>query len=290
MKIAVIGAGGQLGTDLCRQIASPDLIALFHKDIEITDMASARKALRENKPDVIVNTAAFVRVDDCEVYPDRCFQINALGARNVTVVAEEIGAKVIYISSDYVFGGEGGKRETPYTEFDTAVPLNTLGRAKVAGEDFVKHLCPRHFIIRVSGLYGTAGSSGKGGNFIETILKLARERNELRVVNDQVTTPTYTKDLARKILELTATDYYGTFHITNKGSCSWHTFAQNIVTLANIKIPVIPITSDMYPQKAKRPGYSAMDNYHLRLLGMDDMRPWEMALREYMKEKGHLTE
>lgn len=288
MKVAIIGASGQLGSDLCRELASVDLVPLTHSDIEMTDMNLVGQALEKHQPDVVINTAAFHRVDDCESEPDRAFQVNALGVRNVAVVAQELGARLVYLSTDYVFGGENEPRSVPYTEFDTPVPLSVYGKSKLAGELFVQHLCSKHFIVRTSGLFGVAGSSGKGGNFVETMLRLAKERDELKVVNDQVFSPTYTRDLSKKIAQLITTQYYGISHITNEGSCSWYEFTTEILKLAGLKTPVIPITSDQYPQKAKRPRYSVLDNYHLRLLGMDDMKPWQEALKDYMKQKGHL--
>ena len=211
MKVVVIGATGQLGSDLCKTPVSFEVIPLTHRDIEITDIDSVKRVLTRHPVEVIINTAAFVRVDDCETDPDKAFLVNAIGARNVAVVAQEIGAKLVHISTDYVFGGEKETRTTPYTEFDTPVPPNVYGRSMFAGEDFVRHLCHKHFIVRISALFGTAGSSGKGGNFIETMIRLAKERPELTVVNDQVFSPTYTKDLARKIAWLITTEYYGTF-------------------------------------------------------------------------------
>jgi dTDP-4-dehydrorhamnose reductase len=289
VKVAVTGANGQLGTDLCQALRNFDVIPLTDADIEIADMASVRKALLQHKPAIIINTAAYVRVDDCEDEKDKAFSVNALGARNVAVVAQELEARLVQISTDYVFGGEAKPRTTPYTEFDTPVPLSTYGKSKLAGENLVRHFCLRHFIVRTSGLFGVAGSMGKGGNFVETILKLARERDELKVVNDQVFSPTSTRDLARKIVQLMTTDYYGIFHITNRGACSWYEFAREILKLAGLKNTVIPISSDQYPQKAKRPGFSVLDNYQLRILGMDDMPTWQEALRDYLVAKGHIA-
>jgi dTDP-4-dehydrorhamnose reductase len=289
MKVIVIGASGQLGSDLCKQLSTADLVPFTHADIEITRMDSVRDSLNKHRPGTIINTAAFHRVDDCEGDPDKAFQVNALGARNVAVVAQELGAKLVHLSTDYIFGGEVEPRTTPYTEFDTPVPLSIYGKSKLGGENLVRHFCLRHFIVRVSGLFGVAGSSGKGGNFIETMLRLARERDELQVVNDQVFSPTYTRDLARKITQLVTTDYYGIFHITSRGTCSWYEFTKEILRLAGLKTPVVPITSDQYPQKARRPSYSVLDNSHLRLLGMDDMRPWQEALRDYLVAKGHIA-
>ncbi|UCD21753.1 MAG: dTDP-4-dehydrorhamnose reductase [Chloroflexota bacterium] len=289
MKVLVTGASGQLGTDLCEALRDSELIPLTHKDIEITDMSSVKQAFNDYKPDIIVNTAAYVRVDDCEDEKDKAFQVNVLGARNVAVVAQELGVRLVHLSTDYVFGGEGEPRTTPYTEFDTPVPLSIYGKSMLAGENLVRHFCFRHFIVRASALFGIAGSRAKGGNFIETVLRLARERDELRVVNDQVFSPTYTRDLAGKIAQLLDTEYYGIFHITNKGTCSWYEFTVEILKLTGVETPVIPITSDHYPHKAQRPRYSVLANYHLRLLGMNDMRAWQEALRDYMVAKGHIT-
>jgi len=297
-KVLVTGANGQLGSDLCKVLQHFEVIPLTHRDIEIGDMNSVKQMFNKYKPDTIINTAAYVQVDDCETEQDKAFLINALGARNVAVVAQELGAKLIHISTDYVFGGvgetlvvsrkSGGGKPLPYTEFDTPIPISVYGKSKLAGENFIRHLCPKHFIVRSSGLFGVAGASGKGGNFVETMLRLAKERDELRVVNDQVFSPTYTKDLAGKIAQLIETEYYGIFHITNKGSCSWYEFAKEILKLAGLKAPIIPITSDQYPQKARRPHYSVLHNYHLRLLGLDDMRTWQEALKNYMISKGYI--
>lgn len=284
MKVIITGASGQLGTDLCKALCDVDIVPLTHADIEVTDLTSVKKACQRHHPDVIINTAAYVRVDDCEDNRDKAFLVNALGARNMAVVAQELGARLVQVSTDYVFGG-GGIRHTPYTEFDSPAPLNVYGSSKLAGEDFVRHLCTRYFIVRGSGLFGTAGSSGKGGNFVETMLRLGKERNELRVVNDQIFSPTYTKDLADKIARLIVTDYYGIFHITNSGACSWYDFTREIIRLAGLTTRVTPITSDQFPQKARRPAYSVLDHFHLRLLGMDEMPSWQEALKEYMGDK-----
>jgi len=285
VKVAIIGAKGQLGSDICKEIDAYELVPLTHSDIEITDINSVNQVLRKHHPDIVINTAAFHKTDECEIEQDKAFKVNALGARNVAVIAQELGAKLVHISTDYVFGGEPEDRTTPYTEFDTPVPLNTYGRSKLAGEDCVRHLSFRYFIIRTSGLFGVAGSRDKGGNFVETMLRLAKERDELRVVSDQIFSPAYTKDLAHKIVQLINTDCYGVFHITNRGVCSWYEFTIEIFKQAGLKIPIIPVTSDEYPQKAQRPKYSVLDNYQLRLLNMDNMRPWQEALKEYMIEK-----
>jgi dTDP-4-dehydrorhamnose reductase len=288
MKVLVTGANGQLGTDLCRTLRDFEVIPLTHADIEITDINSIKIAFERYLPDVIINTAAFVRVDDCETEREKAFSVNALGALNVAVAAQKIAAKLVHISTDYIFGGENEPRTLPYIEFDIPFPSNTYGRSKLAGERFVQRFCRKYIIIRASGLFGAAGSSGKGGNFIETMLRMAGEREELRVVEDQVFSPTYSEDLAGKIAQLITKEHYGVFHITNKGSCSWYEFAREILKLAGLKTPLIPITSDQYPQKARRPRFSVLDNYQLRLLGMDDMRSWPEALRDYLAEKNYI--
>ena len=279
-----------MGHDLRKALSSFELVPLTHDDIEITDIDSVKKSFERYRPDVVINTAAFVRVDDCETKQDEAYLVNAVGARNIAVCAERINAKLVQISTDYVFGGDTKHEGVPYTEFDETSPLSVYGKSKLAGERFVEHLSSRYFIVRVASLFGVAGSSGKGGNFIETIIKLGKERSEVRVVNDQVFSPTYTADAARKISELIRTDYYGTLHLTNHGNCSWYEFTKEIYRLGGIKTKLTPISSGEYPQKAKRPPYSVLDNYHLRLLKMDDMRDWKEALRAYLIEKGHISD
>jgi len=288
MKVMVIGASGQLGTDMCIALRGFELVPFTKRDIEITDMTSVKEACSKHEPDVIINTAAYLRVDDCEDDPDKAFLVNALGARNIAVAAHEIGARLVHISTDQVFGGETTPGNVPFTEFDNPSPANVYSKSKLAGELLVQQFCLRHFVIRTGALFGAAGSSGKGGNFVETIVRLATERSQLEVVNDWIMSPAYAKDLAEKIAQLITTNYYGIFHITNKGACSWYEFSTEILKLAGINTPVNPITTEQYPQKARRPHYSVLSNYHLKLLGMDDMRPWQDALRHYMIEKGHL--
>lgn len=290
MKILITGADGQLGNDLVKTLKDFEVIPLTHPDMDITDINSVKPVSDKYKPDIIINTAAYVQVDECETHPDKAFLVNAIGARNMAVVAEALQIKLVHISTDYVFGGAAERQTVSYTEFDAPAPLNIYGQSKLAGEDFIRHLCHRHFVVRTSGLFGVAGSSGKGGNFVETILNLDKERNELKVVNDQIFSPTYTVDLARKVAQLLHSQYYGVFHITNRGLCSWYEFAVEILRMVGSKTRITPITSDQYPQKARRPHFSGLDNYQLRLLGMDDMRSWQEALRNYLEEKGYTAQ
>lgn len=288
MRILLIGADGQLGSDLCLSLAEHDTAKLTEKDIDITDIESIFAACRLHKPEVIINTAAYVRVDDCEDNIDLAYKVNALGARNVAVAAQESGAALVQLSTDYVFGSDM-KRDIPYTEFDEPGPLSVYGASKLDGENYVQHLCSKHFIVRTSALFGVAGSLGKGGNFVETMIKLAQQKDELRIVNDQVFSPTYAKDLAAKIAQLIRTKYYGVFHITNSGTCSWYDFTGEILKLSGSKTQVVPISSKEYLQKAQRPTYSVLGNYQLKLLGMDDMRKWQDALKDYLIEKVHYS-
>jgi dTDP-4-dehydrorhamnose reductase len=285
MKVLITGAGGQLGFDLCRILNNADISPLTHAESDVTDINSVRAAFKKCLPDVAINTAAYVRVDDCESNQAKAFSVNALGAANMAIVAQEFGAKLVHISTDYVFGGEKEPRSEPYTETDQTAPLNVYGMSKLTGEQLALNLCRRCFIVRSSGLFGIAGSSGKGGNFVETMLGLGKKMDELKVVNDQKFSPTYTWDLAKKIAQLIPTESYGVFHVTNSGECTWYEFTIEILKIAGLSAGVIPLTSEQYPQKARRPHYSVLGNRHLKLLGMDDMRHWREALVDYITEK-----
>jgi dTDP-4-dehydrorhamnose reductase len=280
----VLGATGQLGTDLLKTLIDWDLIPLSHSDLDVCDFIYTRKVLSDARPNIVINTVAFTRVDDCEEEVSKAFWVNAFAVRNLAEVCADLNCMLMHISTDYVFGGE---KRTPYTEDDTPNPLNVYGVSKLAGEYFVRNICPKHFIIRTSGLYGVAGSSGKGGNFVETMIRLAKERKPIRVVTDQVLTPTYTRDLAEKIKELLTTEAYGLYHITNSGHCSWYEFAAKIFVLLGLKPDFGPTTSAEFGAKAKRPAYSVLAHERLKRLGLDDLRPWPEALEAYLKEKGH---
>lgn len=285
MRILITGADGQLGSDLCKVLKGHDLLPLTIDDGDICDGMFLQKAASKFKPTVMINTAAYVRVDDCEDQREVAFRVNALGARNAAVAAEEAGACLIHISTDYVFGGQQQPRSTPYTEYDTPVPCNIYGESKLAGDIYVIHLCHRHIIIRSSALFGIAGAMGKGGNFVETMLRLGREKDEIRVVSDQFFSPTYSYDLAVRITELLGTNYYGIINVTNSGVCSWYEFATEIIRTAGLKTPVIPISSADYPTRARRPSYSVLDNFQSRLLGLSNMRHWKEALNDYFEQK-----
>jgi dTDP-4-dehydrorhamnose reductase len=285
MRAVVIGANGQLGTDLIKVLSGWDIEGLTHSDLDIRDLVRARALLSQLKPNAVINTAAFNRVDDCEDDPEKAFSVNAYGARNLARVCAELHCALIHISTDYVFGGE---KASPYTEDDAPNPLSVYGGSKLAGEYFVRNICSKHFIARTSGLYGLAGSSGKGGNFVETMIRLAGEKKPVRVVEDQVLTPTYTKDLAERIKELVQTEAYGLYHVTNSGQCSWYEFAAKIFFFLGLKPDFAPTTARAFGAKAQRPAYSVLAIGKLEQLGLEDLPPWEDALKRYLIEKGHL--
>lgn len=283
-RVAVLGGTGQLGTDLVRVLREDagEVVPLGHGRVECADPDSVRGALSAVRPDVVINCAAFVRVDECEDRPAEAFGTNALGALHVARTCLALGAVCVHISTDYVFNGLKGE---PYTEDDLPDPLNVYGTSKLAGEYFVRNVCPRHFVVRTSGLYGIAGSSGKGGNFVETMIRQAAEGRPIRVVCDQTLTPTYTRELARKIQELVQTDAYGLYHITNSGHCSWYEFAREIFRVLGLTPDFGPTTAAEFGRKARRPAYSVLGHNKLRALRLPPLRPWPEALGAYLRER-----
>ena len=285
MKILIIGANGQLGTDLVTILRRYQVIALTHQEIEVRDHQETRKILEGHKPEVVINTSAYHRVDLCEDHLEEAFKVNAYAVRNLAWVCQDLESVLVHLSTDYVFGGE---KKNPYREEDLPNPLNAYGVSKLAGEYFVCQICQAYFIIRTSGLYGVAGASGKGGNFVELMIRLAKEGKPIKVVKDQVLTPTYTKELAKKIAQLIETGEYGLYHVTNNGQCSWYEFTGVIFELAGLHPDLSATTSEEFGAKAKRPHYSVLENANLRKLGLDDLSSWREALEQYLKEKGHL--
>ena len=286
MKILIIGADGQLGTDLCQVIPEQERVPLTIKDVDITNRELSREVLRKYSPEVVINTAAFHNVDKCEEQVEQSFAVNASGPKNLAEICRELKARLVHISTDYVFDG---KKNSPYVETDQPQPLSVYAESKLAGERLVRQTLDEHFIVRSTGLYGVAGCLGKGGtNFVEGMLKRAAVQPELKVVTDEVLSPTYTLDLARKIVQLIKTRHYGLYHIVNHGSCSWYEFACKIFELLSKKIIIHRTTSAEFPSKAKRPQYSVLKNAALEKLGLDDLRSWQEALRAYLIEKKHL--
>ncbi len=283
MKTILIGADGQLGTDLCKIYPSEELVPLTIEDLNICDYEAVGRMFREHSPEVVINTAAYHRVDECEDYPERAMEVNALAVRNLAIACKEIDAALVHFSTDYVFDGEATR---PYTEQDAPRPLSAYAISKLAGELHVRYLWEKHFVARLSGLYGVVGSMGKGTNFVETMLKLAGEGKDLTVVDDQTLTPTYTRALAPVIKALAETRRYGLYHMTSEGGCSWYEFAQAIFELSGMDARLKPTTSDVYKTPAKRPTYSVLENANLKKIGsIPPMPHWRNALKDYLDER-----
>src|SRR6516162_3351975 len=280
MKIALLGANGQLGQDLQQALHSHDVRPLTRKEFDVTDHALARSILMDIRPDVILNTTAYHRVDDCETHADLAYAANVLAVLNLVRIANDLNAILVHVSTDYVF--DGGTRQ-PYTEKSEPFPLSVYANSKFAGELLVRSMAHRHFQIRSCGLYGKAGSQGKGGNFVQTMLAKARRRESIRVVDDQVVTPTYTVDLANQIARILPTEHFGLFHMTNEGSCTWFEFARSIFEIAGLEADLSPTNSEAYKASAIRPKYSVLENARLKELGLNQMRHWRDALAAYLK-------
>ncbi len=283
--VAVIGAKGQLGSDLVEVLAQAfEVVGFTHADLEVSDPASVQQALGQRPWRAIVNTAALHKVEVCEAQPERAFQVNALGALYVAQVARKTGAKYVYISTDYVFDGRKGQ---PYLEADLPQPLNVYGASKLAGEHLSQQAQPDTLVLRIASVFGRAGASGKGGNFIEAILGKARAGEALRVVADQYISPTYTKDAARLLLELLRQDARGLFHAANQGVCTWHALAQEALRLCSLEVPVEAIPASRFPSSVQRPAFSALSSQRLAGLGLAS-RSWQEGLRDYLREKGYI--
>lgn len=285
MKILLIGANGQLGSDLVKALQpAHELSPLTHAEVEVTDPQSVEAVLHKHQPDLVMNMAAFHKVDACEEQVELAFAVNAYGARNLALACKAHNAALLHMSTDYVFGGDAA-RATPYLETDAPAPINAYGISKLAGEYFVRYLLRRHFIVRVTGLYGIAGSSGKGGNFVELMLRLAKEGKPIRVVDDQRLTPTYTVDVAKQIAALIETKHYGLYHATNQGDCTWYEFAAEIFRQSGLAPNLSKARTGDFGEKATRPAYSALENKALQAIGLDRMRPWQEALAAYLAER-----
>ena len=284
-RVAILGANGQLGTDLFQEFASlngTELVPLNHGDLDVCDHQRVTKTLASTRPDVVINLAAFHKLEACEEDLEKAFAVNCSAVRNLAQVCDGLRARLVHLSSDYVF--DGGQR-TPYWEGSPLNPLNVYGVSKAAGEYFVRNLCRKHLVIRTSGLYGLAGASGKGGNFVETMLRLGQERGSVSVVTDQVLSPTYTRDLAQMVWRLVEVEVQGVVHVTNSGSCSWHEFAEAIFELVKSAVQVHPITTVASGSSVARPSYSVLDNRRLRDDGIAPLRPWREALQAYLEAR-----
>lgn len=285
MRIAIIGADGQLGCDIMLALRDEHPLALTEKEIDVTDKKQVTSVLSSIHPDFVVNTAAFTDVDRCESEEERAFAVNAQGAKHVAESCDAIGATLLHISTDYVFNGQKSK---PYKENDTPAPINVYGATKRAGEVYVQTDCRNHYIVRTSGLYGTAPCIGKGGNnFVDTMLALSAERDRLKVVSDEVLTPTFTEDLAAQLrVFLDGSLPFGIYHATNEGACSWHDFAATIFEMADIRVQVEKIGSAEWGSPARRPAYSVLENAKLLKHRKCTMPHWGDALGRYLRKRG----
>jgi len=273
MRVCLTGAGGMLGHALQKVFSDTELLSLTHAQLNVTRLDDTVKTIKEARPHFLIHAGAFTNVDLCESEPEKAYLVNGLGTRNVVMACEEAGCPVLYISSDYVFDGT---KDSPYNEWDETNPISVYGLSKLMGEKFVSSLTNRFFIVRTSWLYGPGGK-----NFVDTIAKLLTEKEGLQVVCDQIGSPTYTFDLAAKIRELLGRGY-GTYHITNSGSCSWYEFAMAIAAKKEITKPITPVTSEEFSRPAKRPPYSVLGSTFLTLEGIAPTRHWQEALRDHL--------
>ena len=277
MKILITGANGLLGHELSSILKDHTLILLSHSQLDISDPESVNKQIDSSSPDIIINSAAYTQVDACETNYDLAFKSNAIGPKNLAIKCKQLGIPLIHISTDYVFEGNK-KKNSPLVEDDKLGPKTVYGKTKLEGEKMVQENCQKYFILRTAWLYG------EGKNFVKTMLSLSKKNKELKVVNDQIGSPTYAKDLAKAIKEIIEkkSDKYGIYHVTNKGEVSWYEFAKKIFEIKNIEIKVNSCTSEEFPRPAPRPHYSVLSNQKWIDAGFTPMRDYEEALKEYL--------
>lgn len=288
MRVVLIGANGQLGTDLLKlfRAAGDTVLPFTHAQLDVCSEEQIANALDETRPEVVISTAAFHRVEECERKSALAFQVNGTGAMNLARLCERAGATLVHYSTDYAFGGYW--HSTPYTEEDLPAPISVYGASKVLGEYLVAAYTDRYFVIRTCGLYGVAGSSGKGGNFVETMLKKAAAGEAIRVVDDQILTPTYTADLASATRDVILTGKFGLYHATSEGQCSWYEFTRYIFECAGIDARLAPVKTSDFASLVKRPAYSVLSKAKLSALGLS-MSSWKNAIPRYLEERSQKT-
>lgn len=281
MKILILGHRGMLGTDIFYQLGlKHDVVGKDIDDFDITSPNECRLVIDEVIPDVVINAAAYTDVDGCETHRDLCFAVNAEGIKNVALACRELGSKIVHFSTDYVFSGKKGE---PYQEDDATTPINIYGQSKLQGELYLKEFSGNYILIRTAWLYGKNGK-----NFVDTIMRKAKEENKLQVVSDQIGSPTYTVDLAAAVHVLIEGDHRGVFHITNRGTCSWYEFALKILEYCDMKdVKVEPVLTDTYTRKAKRPHYSVLSCRKFIDMSERTMRFWQIALRDYINRANY---
>lgn len=277
MRALVTGVSGQLGHDVAEELRrrGAACIAAARSDFDLTDGAAVEAYIAARRPDAVIHCAAYTAVDRAEDEPALCRAVNASGTEYIARACAATGAKLVYISTDYVFPGDGDR---PYETDDPVGPLSVYGRTKLAGEQAVQALLARHFIVRISWVFGR-----NGANFVSTMLRLAKERALLRVVDDQVGSPTYTADLAPLLCDMAESEAYGVYHATNEGFCSWAQFAAEIFRQANCAVEICPIASEAYPTKAARPRNSRLSKRSLDAAGFHRLPCWQDALTRYLE-------
>lgn len=287
-SILIIGSNGQLGSDMVMlsKQAGFNVSEIDFPQIDITDPSMTERCIIDFKPDYVINCAAYTAVDDCETHQETAFAVNALGAQNIALSAKKAGAVMVHISTDYVFDG---KKDSPYLEQDQTAPLTAYGKSKLEGERLIAASCEKYQIFRIAWLYGISGN-----NFVKTIRNVAQKKMQqkqpLTVVNDQFGTPTYTREVCAQILKMITQPYYGIFHCTNEGYCSWYDFAQEIISAAGIEVELVPCTTEDFPRPAPRPHYSVLENANLKKLNMNIMKDWKEAFKSFLvDESTHIS-
>lgn len=277
MKLLVTGVKGQLGYDVVEECKKRGIsaVGVDVEEMDITDPKACEKVIKEAGVDAVVHCAAYTAVDAAEDNPELCRKVNAEGTKNIVKVCRELGIKMMYFSTDYVFSGQG---ERPWKPEDKREPLNVYGLTKYEGELAVEDGLDQYFILRIAWVFGVNGK-----NFIKTMLRLGKEKGAVSVVHDQVGSPTYTADLAVLVVDMIQTEKYGIYHVTNEGFCSWYEFACHIFKEAGMEVEVTPVSSDVFPAKAKRPSNSRMDKSKLIENGFTPLPAWEDALKRYLK-------
>jgi dTDP-4-dehydrorhamnose reductase len=282
-RILVIGAQGQLGRDLCPRL-SGEVIAAGRDRADLNQPSLLESTIDAVRPNIVINCAAYNFVDKAESEPEAAFAVNAFAVRNLAVICARTDCTLVHFSTDYVYGLDTSCSE-PWRETDAPGPVSVYGASKLAGEYFVRSYCPKHFVIRTCGLYGVWGSGGKGGNFVETMLRVASQGKPLRVVADQRCTPTYTADLAMATVALISTEKPGLYHITNSGSMTWHEFAATIFEMEGIDADLTPISSAAFGAAARRPAFSVLNTELYHSLALPPIRPWKEAIQAYLTER-----
>jgi dTDP-4-dehydrorhamnose reductase len=283
MAIAVTGAEGQLGSELCRQFGAA-AVGFSRRQLDLTDCDAVRRTLLELRPSAVINAAAFTQVDRAESERELCWRVNATAVATLAEVCRLLDSTLVQVSTDYVFGADGG-RSTPYREEDPPGPISVYGESKLEGERFAA-ACPRHFVVRTSGLFGVAGEGRRPHNFIETMLRLAVASSSsvptMRVVTDQITVPSNTRDIAAAIRFLVSTRAYGLYHVVNRGAATWHEFATEIFRYSGMTVAMAPVTSQEFAAPARRPAYSVLNTLRYESLGGPPLRTWQEGLAEYL--------